>query len=126
MVAAVRGMSDEEERQMEERQSEAVVVVSAGTLSRRYWGVMLAAGIVAIIFGTISGVLYPLVRAWARRLDGRGAAALPSREVEERLERIERAVDTIALEVERVSEGQRFVTKLLADKAAATLPAAGE
>ncbi len=82
--------------------------------------------IVAIIFGTISGVLYPLVRAWARRLDGRGAAALPSREVEERLERIERAVDTIALEVERVSEGQRFVTKLLADKAAATLPAAGE
>jgi uncharacterized membrane protein HdeD (DUF308 family) len=53
MVAAVRGMSDEEERQMEERQSEAVVVVSAGTLSRRYWGVMLAAGIVAIIFGII-------------------------------------------------------------------------
>ena len=53
MVAAVRGMSDEEERQMEERQSETVVVVSAGTLSRRYWGVMLAAGIVAIIFGII-------------------------------------------------------------------------
>jgi hypothetical protein len=36
-----------------------------------------------------------------------------------RLERIEQAVDSIAIEVERVSEGQRFVTKIMTQKPAA-------
>ena len=36
-----------------------------------------------------------------------------------RLERIEQAIDAISLEVERISEGQRFTTKLLADRAQA-------
>jgi len=81
----------------------------------------------AIIFGTGSGVLYPLVRAWARRIESRNApVALPLRDVEERLDRIERAVEAIAVEVERVSEGQRFVTKLLAERPAAKLPGQGE
>jgi hypothetical protein len=35
---------------------------------------------------------------------------------EERLARIEQAVDSIAIEVERISEGQRFTTKLLAER----------
>jgi len=39
-------------------------------------------------------------------------------ELEARLERIEQAVDAIALEMERVGEGQRFVTKLLAERPA--------
>ncbi|MCO4097915.1 MAG: hypothetical protein HEQ38_00680 [Gemmatimonas sp.] len=34
-----------------------------------------------------------------------------------RLERVEQAVDTIAVEMERMSEGQRYVTKLLAERA---------
>ena len=33
-----------------------------------------------------------------------------------RLERIEQAVDAIAIEVERISEGQRFTSRLLADR----------
>ena len=33
--------------------------------------------------------------------------------------RLERSVDAIAVEVERITEGQRFVTKLLAERAAA-------
>jgi hypothetical protein len=33
----------------------------------------------------------------------------------ERLERIEQAVDTIAVEVERVSENQRFMTRLMTE-----------
>jgi hypothetical protein len=32
-----------------------------------------------------------------------------------RLERIENAVDVIAVEVERITEGQRFLTRVLAD-----------
>ena len=73
--------------------------------------------IVAVVFITSGAVLFPLVRAWARRIEGRGAApaAIPSG-VAERLERIERAVESIAIEVERISEGQRFVTRVLADR----------
>jgi hypothetical protein len=83
--------------------------------------------VVAVIFGTMSTVLYPLVRAWGRRLESRGAPpALPSRDIEERLDRIERAVESIAVEVERVSEGQRFVTKLLAERAPTKLPASDQ
>ena len=35
----------------------------------------------------------------------------------ERMTRLEQAVESIALEVERISEGQRFTTKLLAERA---------
>ena len=35
---------------------------------------------------------------------------------ESRLERIEQAIDAIAVEVERISEGQRFTTKLLSER----------
>lgn len=38
-----------------------------------------------------------------------------TRETADRLARLEAAVDAIAVEVERISEGQRFVTKLLAE-----------
>lgn len=43
-----------------------------------------------------------------------------------RFARLEQAVDAIALEVERIAEGQRFTTKLLADRAAERLPAESE
>ena len=36
--------------------------------------------------------------------------------LEARLQRIEEAVETIAVEIERMGEGQRFVTKLLAER----------
>lgn len=73
--------------------------------------------VVAIIFGTMGCIFFPLVRAWSRRIESRGhpKADLPPG-VSERLERIERAVESIAIEVERISEGQRFVTRVLADR----------
>jgi|SRR5689334_10545844 len=37
-------------------------------------------------------------------------------DVQERMSRIEQAVDAIAIEVERMSEGQRFTTRLLAER----------
>jgi len=39
--------------------------------------------------------------------------------IEERLNRIEQAVDAIAIETERISEGQRFTTRLLSDRQSA-------
>lgn len=37
-------------------------------------------------------------------------------QVEARLERMEQALDAVAVEMERVSEGQRFTTRLLSEK----------
>lgn len=59
----------------------------------------------------------PVSRAWARRI-GRGSnrPAPLTRDAVDRLERLEQAIDTVAIEVERISEGQRFVTKILAER----------
>jgi len=68
----------------------------------------------------------PLARAFGRRMDRKAVpAAAGSPDVVARLDRIEQAVDAIALEVERVSEGQRFVTKMMAD-APGALPSPNE
>lgn len=80
----------------------------------------IAIPVVLIIF-----VLFPLALARTRRM-WKGASAPRVSPVEAgRLERIEQAVEAIAVEVERVSEGQRFVTKLLseADRKSISLPA---
>lgn len=63
----------------------------------------------------------PIARAIARRIErgtggGLGATGLPN-DVGARLERMEQAIDAIAVEVERIAEGQRFTSKLLAGRA---------
>ena len=65
----------------------------------------------------------PIARALARRSDRRSVAE-PGTDAETRarLERIEQAVDAIAVEVERISEGQRFTTKVLSDSRALPQP----
>ena len=50
------------------------------------------------------------------------AAPLPD-DAARRLERLEQGMDAIAIEIERVSEGQRFVTRLLSESHGAPLPA---
>jgi hypothetical protein len=50
-----------------------------------------------------------------RRASRPGPSAAVVSETAQRLERLEHSVDAIALEIERVSEGQRFVTKLLSE-----------
>lgn len=52
-----------------------------------------------------------------RRANNPPRSALSDPAVHQRLEQLQQAVDTIAIEVERISEGQRFVTKLLNEKA---------
>jgi len=68
---------------------------------------------------------FPLARAFARRMDRRGGSAQISNEVSSQLAHLNQAVDAIALEVERISEGQRFTTRLLSEQKEAarqTLP----
>lgn len=71
---------------------------------------------VSIVF-TVA-VLGPIAIGLARMMWKRSnRQVLPAgfTETAQRLERLEQSVDTIAIEIERVSEGQRFVTKLLSE-----------
>ncbi|MEK7239437.1 MAG: hypothetical protein AAB224_02535 [Gemmatimonadota bacterium] len=78
---------------------------------------------IAFFFTVVALVLgIPLVRAIVRKAERQPLPGGDAR-TDDRLARIEAAVDAIAIEVERISEGQRFVTKLLAEKPAAKLPA---
>lgn len=64
-------------------------------------------------------VLSPLAFTAARLLWRRGNNPAPKKvdvQSEERMRRLEAGVDAIAIEVERISEGQRFVTKLLSER----------
>jgi hypothetical protein len=73
-----------------------------------------------LTFGTAAVlILRPLMRAFANRFERRGAApaAIPA-EMSAQMQRLEQAIEAVAIEVERISEGQRFTTKLLAERAA--------
>jgi hypothetical protein len=64
-------------------------------------------------------VLSPIAISISRMFWRRGShpkQAVQSPENAQRLERMEQAIDSIAIEIERVSEGQRFVTRLMADR----------
>lgn len=59
---------------------------------------------------------FPIARAIARWMDRRGTPAQSSPEMNSRLHAIEQAVESIAVEVERISEGQRFTTRVLSER----------
>jgi hypothetical protein len=76
-------------------------------------------GLVTIVLGL------PIVRLITKWLEPR---PIPPRElstIDRRLEKIEAAVDAIALEVERISESQRFTARLQSEQQSARLPGPG-
>lgn len=82
---------------------------------------LIQAGIISVL---AIGIGLPFGRALVQRF----VAPKPVRQLapsadNERLERIERAIEAVAVEVERIAEGQRFVTRLMADGAAERAPA---
>ena len=73
--------------------------------------------IVPVVFGIPSIVVgLRMVLRHKEKMATLDADAGRSFDVEARLDRIEQAVEAIAIEMERVGEGQRFVTKLLAER----------
>lgn len=67
--------------------------------------------VVAIVLG------FPIVRMMTKRIEKQSVAPpqIPA-DVTARLERIEQSIEAVALEVERIAEGQRFTTKLLSER----------
>jgi hypothetical protein len=58
----------------------------------------------------------PIARALGRWIDRRGLPSPVNTEFAAQMNRIEQAVDTMSVEVERISEAQRFQAKLLSDR----------
>ena len=74
--------------------------------------------IAGMIFSAVLVLGLPLVIVHARKLWKRDSdvSTHTSPVTDHRLERIEQAIDAMAVEVERISEGQRFMTKLLSER----------
>lgn len=77
---------------------------------------------ITLVMGTvvILGSLSFLRRVLELRHERRVPIAVDG--IQERLERIESVVEATAVEVERISEGNRFMAKLLDDRAHAVRP----
>jgi len=74
---------------------------------------------IVAVMGQICGTftILTLATLWFRRRKDTGA--LPRdvmQRIENRLTEMQQSVDAVAVEVERISEGQRFTTKLLAER----------
>ena len=79
------------------------------------------------VVGTIailSTAMVLIVGLVLRHRGKRNLAQKPVRDAEmtERLSRMESAIETVAVEVERISEGQRFTTRLLSERATVEVP----
>ena len=90
-----------------------------GTLREHYLLLFGAAGTFALITGLLGAWIgsYFGGRAGARRAIARIEQA-PNAALEVQLGDLRRAVDTVALEMERISEGQRFTARMLVERGA--------
>ncbi|MGH7650365.1 MAG: hypothetical protein ACREMS_00840 [Gemmatimonadaceae bacterium] len=77
-------------------------------------GQIVAISVVGMIF-VLAPLAFGVMKSLLRRASRPGVPPAALTETAQRLERLESAVDTIAVEIERISEGQRFVTKLLSE-----------
>ena len=95
-----------------------------GTLREHYLVLFGAAGAVALLSGVVSAWFGAFIgaRRAARKTLLEAMAARPAQLDETRLRQLVDAVDAIALEVERISEAQRFTARLLAEREAPPAP----
>ncbi len=74
---------------------------------------------ISIAFFVMCAVMvigWPIARAFGKRLERRGDPAVPAPAMAEQLQRIERAVEAMSIEVERISESQRFIARLQSER----------
>jgi hypothetical protein len=95
-----------------------------GTLREHYLVLFGAAGAIALFTGLLGAWFGAFIgaRRAARKTLLEAMADSPSQMTEARLHQLVDAVDAIALEVERISEAQRFSARLLAERQASAPP----
>ena len=72
--------------------------------------------IVLFVMMGVTAIGWPIARAIARKMDRESLQPQVPPEIMGRLERMEKAIDSTAVEVERKTEGQRLTTKLLSER----------
>ena len=65
---------------------------------------------------------WPLARAFGRRIERRPQLPAIPAETSAQLQRIEHSVEAMAIEVERISESQRYLTRLQAEREPVAIP----
>ena len=78
--------------------------------------------LVTALFGAALGGAWLLGRDRGRRRAIEELRATPAGDVEQHLARIDRTLDALAIDVERIAEVQRYTAGILADRAPASLP----
>ena len=77
------------------------------------WDEDIVVPIAFFVTAIILSIGIPLVRGLVRRWDRQ--SALPAQQPDTAA-RLEQAIDAMSIEVERIAEGQRFVTRLMTDR----------
>jgi predicted TPR repeat methyltransferase len=81
---------------------------------------MILRDVFAFVLGVVGiGCFTGIVTSWIKHRSKRLVSADVSArlgEIADRMSKLDNAVDAMAIEVERISEGQRFVTKVLAER----------
>ena len=77
-------------------------------------GMVFVVGVIAVIGASAVAV----ARTTARRNTMPDVSRHRLDEISERLNQLQMTIDASAIEIERISEGQRFTTKLLAERVA--------
>ena len=67
------------------------------------------------IVAIVAGVSYRLIKMWLQRSELLSIPEADLQEIRGRFGQLQQAIDAMAIEVERLSEDQRFTTKLLAE-----------
>lgn len=73
--------------------------------------------VIVVTIGSLTGIGV-MLHAYLQRAKRRAMSLHVTGGDDDRMRRLEQAVDSIAIEVERISEGQRFLTRLHSDKQA--------
>ena len=81
--------------------------------------ILVFAGVITFM-GCMTGIIITMLKYRRHKDLPQGDLKRQLGEMADRLNRIETAVDSTALEVERIAEGQRFTTRLLAERGTAS------
>jgi hypothetical protein len=115
-------------RQLDQLQS--MTVPPPPTAHPNPYGPIDPDAITAVFLLLSLGIIIPISAGITRRLWRRPQPTPLPHDAETvskaRLDRLEQAVDAIAIEIERISEGQRFVTRVLTERPASVRPSASD
>ena len=84
--------------------------------------VMIVLGCAAGCVGIVHSISSTIIKLKQQQQQPAVHPSSPAALTEDRMQRLEASVEAIAIEVERISEGQRFTTKLLSENSHHTAP----